>query len=182
MLPVKTYAKQPFVHSLLLAGATIFISSLLIPQAHSLNESLLSVQPEQGSQELPPQEKKLQTSVKSGFRPVPANRLNSAKRSTDEKRNPFAVDSPFASNGSVGNVSSMVTDLNSLRLTGIIQEGSSLKALVEDGSEHASLTLGDSLSLGVLRGLGFRLSAISFEQGTILITNGREERQISVQR
>ena len=76
----------------------------------------------------------------------------------------------------------MATDPNSLRLTGIIQEGSSLKALVEDGSEHASLALGESLSLGAFQGLGFRLSAISFDKGTILITNGREERQISIQR
>ena len=69
-----------------------------------------------------------------------------------------------------------------MRLAGIIKEGFSLKALVEDGSEHASLALGDPLSLGVFQGLGFRVSAISFEKGNISITNGREEHQISVQR
>ena len=79
-------------------------------------------------------------------------------------------------------MSSVITGLSSLHLTGIIQEGTSLKALVEDGSEHVSLALGDPLSLGVVQGLGFRVSAISFEKGNISITNGREERQISVQR
>ena len=118
---MKTNAKQPYVRTLLLAGATISISYFLVPQARSLNESALPVQSEQSSYKLPAQEKKLQTSVHSGFRPVPANRLNSAKRSTDEKRNPFIVDSPFASSGSAGNAS-MATDLNSLRLTGIIKK------------------------------------------------------------
>lgn len=91
--------------------------------------------------------------------------------------------SPFASGVMApGIAASINAGLNSLRLTGIVQEGSTLKALVEDESEYASLALGDHFSLGVFQGMGFRVSDISFETGTILITNGREERQISVQR
>ena len=162
--------------------AGMISSSLLVPQAWSVSQPLTSSQISQSVSEAPSQNVEVRDPALDGFRPVPANRMNSAKGSTDEQRNPFAVDSPFASQGSVGSISSIATGLNSLRLTGIIQEGSSLKALVEDGSEHASLALGDPLVLGVVQGLGFRVSAISFEKGNISITNGREERQISVQR
>lgn len=173
--------KQLFVRDSLFVAAGVISSSLLVPQAWSLAESLSS--PEQSQsvpQELPLKDRPL-SSVQDGFRPVPANRMQSAKESTDKKRNPFAVDSAFASNNPSGNTSMMSTGLNSLRLTGIVREGSSLKALVEAGSEYASLALGDRLSLGVAQGLGFRVSAISFEKGNIAITNGREEREISIQ-
>lgn len=162
--------------------AGIISSSLLVPQAWSVSQPLSSAQKSQGMSEVSPLSVEVREPARYGFRPVPANRINSAKGSTDDQRNPFAVDSPFASKDSVGNSSSIATSINSLRLTGIVQEGSSLKALLEDGFEHASLALGDPLSLGVLQGLGFRVSAISFEKGNISITNGREERQISVQR
>ena len=164
---------------LFFVAAGMISSSLLVPQALSVSQPLTSSQISQSVSEAPSQNVEVRDPALDGFRPVPANRMNSAKGSTDEQRNPFAVDSPFASQGSVGSISSI---LNSLRLTGIIQEGSSLKALVEDGSEHASLALGDPLVLGVVQGLGFRVSAISFEKGSISITNGREEHQISVQR
>ena len=45
-------------------------------------------------------------------------------------------------------------------------------ALVENESEYVSLALGDHFSMGVFQGLGFRVSGISFEAGTITITNG----------
>ena len=163
-------------------AAGMILSSLLVPQAWSVNQPISPSQIIQGVSEVSPLEAEVRGQANDGFRPVPANRVNSAKASTDERRNPFAVDSPFASQGSAGSISSIATGLNSLRLTGIVQEGSSLRALVEDGSEHASLALGDPLSLGVVQGLGFRVSAISFEKGNISITNGRKERQISVQR
>ena len=167
---------------LFFAVAGLISSSLLFPQAWSVTQPLSSPQISQGVSEVAPLTVEIRDPARDGFRPVPANRMNSAKGSTDEGRNPFAVDSPFAFKDSAGNISSIATSLNSLRLTGIVQEGSSLKALVEDGSEHASLALGDPLSLGVVQGLGFRVSGISFEKGNISITNGREVRQISVQR
>ena len=162
--------------------AGMISSSLLVPQAWSVSQPLSPSQVSQDVSEVSTQNVEARDPANHGFRPVPANRTNSAKSSTDERRNPFAVDSPFASKGSVSSISSIATGLNSLRLTGIVQEGSSLKALVEDGFEHASLALGDPLSLGVVQGLGFRVSAISFDKGNISITNGLEERQISVQR
>ena len=167
---------------LFFVAAGMISSSLLVPQAWSESQPFSSSQISQGISEVSPQNVEVRGPALNGFRPVPANRMNSAKGSIDERRNPFAVDSPFAPQGSVGSISSIATGINSLRLTGIVQEGSSLKALLEDGSEHASLALGDSVSLGVVQGLGFRVSAISFEKGSISITNGREERQISVQR
>ena len=163
-------------------AAGIISSSMLVPQAWSVTQPLSSSPISQGVFDSSPLKVEVRGSARDGFLPIPANRLNSAKGSTDKRRNPFAVDSPFAPQDSVGSISSIVTGLNSLRLTGIIQEGTSLKALVEDGSEHASLALGDSLPLGVVKGLGFRVSAISFEKGNISITNGSEEHQISVQR
>ncbi|MCB4412022.1 hypothetical protein [Synechococcus sp. MU1611] len=166
----------------LIAVSVVVASSLVVPQAWSLDPSLPSPERTQGVSDELPLTGESRSSGQDGFRSVPANRMKSAKGTTDEKRNPFAVDSPFDSNGSANNISSMAADLNSLRLTGIVQEGSSLKALVEDGSEHAFLALGDPLSLGVVQGLGYRVSAISFEKGNISITNGREERQIAVQR
>ena len=182
MLHVRHRVKPLSARDLFFVAAGMLSSSLLVPHAWSLSKSLSSSQISQVLSEDSPLRVESRSQALDGFRPVPANRTNSAKRSTDERRNPFAVDSPFASRDSVGNSSSIITGLNSLRLTGIIQEGSSLKALVEDGSEHSSLALGDPLLLGVVRGLGFRVSAISFEKGNISITNGREELQISVQR
>ena len=167
---------------LFFVAAGMCSSSLLVPQAWSVSQPLSSSKISQGVSEVSPQNIEVLDQARNGFRPVPANRMNSAKGSIDERRNPFAVDSPFASQGSVGSISSIASGLNSLRLTGIVQEGSSPKALVEGGSEHASLALGDPLALGVVQGLGFRVSAISFEKGNISITNGREEHQISVQR
>ena len=157
-------------------------TSLLVPQAWSLNQSLPSFERNQSALEEIPLREESPFLGRDGFCSVPANRMNSAKGSTDEQRNPFAVDSPFASNGSADNNLASAASLNSLRLTGIVQEGSSLKALVEHGSEHAILALGDPLTLGFVQGLGYRVSAISFDKGNISITNGREERQISVQR
>lgn len=182
MLHVRHRVKPISARDLFFVAAGIISSSLLVPQAWSVSLPFSSSLISQGVPEIPPLSGEIRDPVRDGFRPVPANRMNSAKGSTDERRNPFAVDSPFASKGSVGTISSIATGLNSLRLTGIVQEGSFLKALLEDGSEHASLALGDSLSLGVVQGLGFRVSAISYEKGFISITNGREERQISLQR
>jgi len=179
---VRHRVKPLSARDLFFVAAGMISSSLLVPQALSVSQPLTSSQISQSISVAPSQNVEVRGPALDGFRPVPANRMNSAKGSTDEQRNPFAVDSPFASQGSVGSISSIATGLNSLRLTGIVQEGSSLKALVEDGSEHASLALGDPLVLGVVQGLGFRVSAISFEKGSISITNGREEHQISVQR
>ena len=182
MLHVRHRVKPLSARDLLCVAVGMVSSSLLVPQAWSVNQPLSSSQISQGVSEVSPQNVEARDPASDGFLPVPANRMNSAKGSIDERRNPFAVDSPFASQGSVDSISSIATGLNSLRLTGIVQEGSSPKALVEVGSEHASLALGDPLALGVVQGLGFRVSAISFEKGNISITNGREERQISVQR
>lgn len=182
MLHVRHCVRPLSVRDLFFVAAGMISSSLLVPQAWSIGQPLSSLESTQSVIESSPLKVESQSPAQYGFLPIPANRMNSAKGSTDEQRNPFAVDSPFASNVSVGNISSVITGLSSLRLTGIIQEGTSLKALVEDGSEHVSLALGDPLSLGVVQGLGFRVSAISFEKGNISITNGREERQISVQR
>ena len=182
LLSVRLNVKQLSVRDSLIAGAAIVASSLLVPQAWSLNQPLPSFERNQSALEEIPLREESPFLGRDGFRSVPANRMNSAKGSTDEQRNPFAVDSPFASNGSADNNLASGASLNSLRLTGIVQEGSSLKALVEHGSEHAILALGDPLTLGFVQGLGYRVSAISFDKGNISITNGREERQISVQR
>ena len=151
-----------------------------MPQAWPLDHSSGSSELDSSVSEVLPLKDSPSSFARSGLRPVPGNRLNSAKGSTDERRNPFAVDSPFAS--AQDNTLMLAMGLNSLRVTGIVQEGSLLKALVDYGSEHVSLEIGDRLPLGVVQGLGFRVSAISFENGSISITNGREERQISVQR
>ena len=124
---------------LFFVAAGMISSSLLVPQALSVSQPLTSSQISQDVSEVSPQNVEVRDPARDGFRPVPANRMNSAKGSTDEQRNPFAVDSAFASQGSVGSISSIATGLNSLRLTGLFK-GSSLKALVEDGSEHASCT------------------------------------------
>ena len=181
-LQVRHRVKPLSVRDFFFVVAGMFSSSLLVSQALSVSQPLSSSKISQGVPEASTQNIEVRDPARDGFRPVPANRMISAKGSIDEQRNPFAVDSPFTSQGSIGSISSIASGLNSLRLTGIVQEGSSLKALVEDGSEHASLALGDPLSLGVFQGLGFRVTAISFAKGNISISNGREERQISVQR
>ena len=68
--------------------------------------------------------------------------------------------------------------LRSVRLTGLVQEGTSLRALVDDGLTNSSLGVGDPFDFGSLHGLGFRLTSISFDQGAISISNGRVEHQI----
>ena len=182
MLLVRHRVNSLTARDFFFVAAGTISSSLLVPQAWSVSQSFLPSQMSEGAPEVFPLKDEFRDPAFVGFRPVPANRMNSAKGSTDERRNPFVVDSQFASKVSVGSISSIATGLNSLRLAGIIKEGFSLKALVEDGSEHASLALGDPLSLGVFQGLGFRVSAISFEKGHISISNGREKYQISVER
>jgi len=180
---VKFRAKHFSLCSFLVVGAALASSFLPVPQAWSLNESLRPSEPGNSVVGEVPSSDKLRSLAQNGFRPVPANRSNVAKASIDEDRNPFAVNASFVSSPtSSGNAPLITAGLNSLRLTGIVQEGSTIKALVEGESEYASLTLGDHISLGVFQGMGFRVSDISFETGTIFITNGREEHQISVQR
>ena len=180
---MKFSAKNFSSFSFLAVGVAIASSFSPVPKAWSLNESLRSSRASQSiSEEMPSVDKSLPL-AQNGFRPVPANRLNAAKASIDEERNPFAVNSSFVSGATApGFAASINAGLNSLRLTAIVQEGPRLMALVENESEYVSLALGDHFSMGVFRGLGFRVSGISFEAGTITITNGREERQISVQR
>ena len=116
-----------------------------------------------------------------GFRPIPANRSDQAKRSTDDKRNPFILSSTNQVDGNLQlSGQNFAAGLRSVRLTGIVQEGSSLKALVEDGSRHESLSLGDHLVLGTLDGSGLRVVAISFDQGSISVSNGRSEYQLFI--
>ncbi len=155
--------------------------ALLVPHALSLNRVSQSLDVKEGVSVALPSAENPQSAAVQGLRPVPANRLNLAKRSINEKRNPFLVNSFVRTDGNAQLSSATIAaGLNSVRLTGIVQEGSSLKALVEDGSGHDALVLGDHLALGTLKGLGFRVAAISFDQGSISISNGRVEHQIFI--
>ena len=166
--------------ALILCLALAFIA-LAVPQARSLNKvSQSSKTIEDVTSQLSPQSNP-RTVSNEGLRPIPANRYEQAKRSTDGQRNPFVINYLDQTGGNAQpNNQSIVSGLSSVRLTGIVQEGASLKALVEDGSRHGALSLGDHLALGTLDGSGFRVVAISFDQGSISISNGRAEYQLFV--
>ena len=164
---------------LLIVGASVVSMAFLLPQARSLNNALDAPEVSEATSVPLAPDHKSQSIADQGFRPVPPNRLNLAKRSTNKERNPFLVDSSLGVDAEASlNSSIIAAGLSSVRLTGVVQEGSTLRALVEDGSTHNSLSLGDPFSLGALEGLGFRLVSISFDQGSISISNGRVEHQI----
>ncbi len=152
-----------------------------VPQARSLNQIAQNLELDQEVPDRASSRSKPQEASNQGLRPIPANRVNEAKRSTNVKRNPFVVSSSVQADGnSQLNGQGFAAGLRSVRLTGIVQEGSSLKALIEDGSRHDSLSLGDHLALGTLDGSGLRVVAISFDQGSISVSNGRSEYQLFV--
>ena len=157
------------------------IVGLAVPQAWSLNKSAEALGADDEILDQVPSQSKLDSVLNQGLRPIPANRLDQAKRSTDGKRNPFvAISSQGTDGNSQFNGQNFSPGLSSVRLTGIVQEGSSLKALVEDGSRYDTLSLGDHLDFGTLDGSGLRVVAISFDQGSISISNGRSEYQLYV--
>ena len=168
-----------FSRNFLILGAFLGSIALLGPKARSLNEGSNPLEAVEINSVASPSENTTPSLDKQGFRPVPPNRLNLARGSTDKDRNPFIVDSSLGVIGEASlNSAAIASGLKSVRLTGLVQEGSTLRALVDDGSTNSSLAVGDSFDLGFLHGLGFRLVSISFDQGAISISNGRVEHQI----
>ena len=166
---------------LLIIGASLAWIALLLPQARSLDKSPDSLKVGENTSFGFSSGQKIQSLSDQGFRPVPPNRLNLAKHSINKKRNPFLINSSLGVDAEASlSGETIAAGLSSLRLAGIVQEGSTLMALVEDGSTHNSLSLGAPFNLGGLQGLGFRLVSISFDQGSISISNGRVEHQIFV--
>lgn len=164
---------------LLIAGASVVALALLVPQARSLNKgSDFSEDVDSTSVEILSEEE-LPSVADQGLRPLPPSRVDVAKRSINDQRNPFLVQSRVGVDGEASlNSATIAAGLESVRLTGVVQEGSSLRALVDDGSTQSSLALGDHLALGSLQGLGFRVVSISFDRASISISNGRSEHQI----
>ena len=163
----------------LVFGAFASSIALMGSQVHSLNDGSNSLEVVENNSVTSPFENTASSLVRNDFRPVPPNRLNFAKDSTDKDRNPFLVDSSLGVRGeaSLSNAA-IAAGLRSVRLTGLVQEGTALRALVDDGLTNSSLGVGDPFDFGSLHGLGFRLTSISFDQGAISISNGRVEHQI----
>ena len=61
-------------------------------QVHSLNDGSDSREVVEHNSVVSPFENTTSSLVRNDFRPVPPNRLNRAKDSTDKDRNPFLVD------------------------------------------------------------------------------------------
>ena len=167
-IPPVFLTRKALLFALTLMSISLFFSSI---RSSGFDSETLEVnQKEIFNPLLVPNNPRLAIDQDLGLRPVPANRLDSATTTTDEYRNPFLLDN-------VGNISA----INSVRLTGIVHDGQELIAFIEDGSFYESLTLGDLLSLGNLKGSGFRLVAISFEQGSVSVSNGFQEYKINIQ-